>query len=666
VRRPPRLPNLPILIPGILLTLLVGAICLWPPPLALSLEGKIYDSFLRSAPHRPPSGSVTVVDIDESTLERLGQWPWPRYRVALLLEKIREAGATAVGLDMIFAEPDRTSLSSLSGEILRDLGAKIDLAGLPPEALHSDQTLAETLAGGPFVLGYQFDFDASRGKSCVLHPLRAAVRSEGRTDGTRSFLDAPGVVCNLPVLARAADSSGFFNVTPDPDGVLRRVPMVIRHRGLLYPNLALAIFLRARDGDPMLETGPEGVEALRLAGRRIPLDRGGNLLVNYRGRRHTFPHISAAALLDGTAEPDALKRKMVVLGTTAAGLKEIRTTPLEATQPGVEIQATIVDNLLSGDPIVVPRWSRGIQIFLVLVPGFLLTALMARARAMWGFAAVILAMAGIWLGGYWLLAYHQIFLPPLLPVATLLLVFLLLTSLRFLQADREVRERTRKLALTQGAIIQSLASLAETRHHETGGHIQRTRHYMRVLADRLKYHPRFHHYLDDATIDLLFRLAPLHDIGKVGVPDEILLKPGQLNPEEFEKMKQHTLYGSETIRLAKQLLGEESFLQMADEITLNHHEKWDGTGYPHGLKGEEIPIPGRIMAVADVYDAITHYRKYQGAFSHEEAVRVMVGDRGTHFDPDVLDAFLEVQEEFRQIATRYRGAGVEPKPPSGS
>jgi len=281
--------------------------CLWPPPLALFLEGKIYDSFLRSAPHRPPSGSVTVVDIDESTLESLGQWPWPRYRVALLLEKIREAGVTAVGLDMVFAEPDRTSLGSLSGEILRDLGAKIDLAGLPPEAINSDQTLAETLSGGPFVLGYQFDFDASRGESCVLHPLRAAVRSESGTDGAGSFFDAPGVVCNLPVLAQTAASSGFFNVTPDPDGVLRRIPMVIRHRGLLYPNLALAVYLRARGGDPILETGPEGVGALRLEGRRIPLDRGGNLLVNYRGRRRTFPHVSAAALLDGTAEPAALK-----------------------------------------------------------------------------------------------------------------------------------------------------------------------------------------------------------------------------------------------------------------------------------------------------------------------------------------------------------------------
>ena len=136
---------------------------------------------------------------------------------------------------------------------------------------------------------------------------------------------------------------------------------------------------------------------------------------------------------------------------------------------------------------------------------------------------------------------------------------------------------------------------------------------MRVLAKRLQDHPRFRHYLEDAAIDLLFRLAPLHDLGKVGVPDQILLKPGQLTPEEFEEMKRHTLYGSETIRLAKSLLGEESFLQMADEIALSHHERWDGTGYPRGLKEEEIPIPGRLMAVADVNDAVIHHPRSPGA-----------------------------------------------------
>ncbi len=623
------------------------------------LEGKVYDTFLRSAPHRPVTGSVAVVDVDEASLESLGQWPWPRYRIARLLEKILEGGATAIGLDMVFAEPDRTSLGLLSGEIRRDLGVGIALTDIPPEAMDTDRALAETVAAGPFVLGYQFDFDTARGESCVLHPLRAAIHSSGGTEATADLFEAPGVICNLPALSRAAGASGFFNVTPDPDGVLRRIPLVIRHRGLLYPSLALAVILRAHGGDAVLETGPEGIEALRLGGRSIPLDRRGNIVVNYRGRRQVFPHVSASAILDGTADPSVLDGKMVILGTTAAGLKEIRTTPLESAQPGVEIHATIIDNLLAGDPIAVPRWARGLQILLVILPGFLLTVLLARERAFWGLAAVLPSITAICAGSYVLLAYRQVYLPPVMPVATLLLVFTLLASLRFLRADREIRERTRKLALTQDAIIQSLAALAETRHHETGGHIQRTRHYMKTLASRLQNHPRFRHYLEDTVVDLLFRLAPLHDIGKVGVSDEILLKPDHLTSTEYEEMKRHTLYGSETIRMAKNFLGEDAFLEIADEIALYHHEKWDGTGYPQGLRGEEIPIPGRLMAVADAYDAIISARGYKHALSHEEAVRSMREKRGTYFDPDVLDAFLEVQDEFRRIADRFAGSEVE-------
>ena len=643
----------------------MAAFCLWPPSLAVFLEGKVYDSFLRYAPHRAPSASVAIVDLDEASLERLGQWPWPRYRVARLLEKIRDGGAAATGLDMVFAEPDRTSLQPLSGVIRRDLGVTLGLAGLPPEALDNDRALARSLSGGPFVLGYQFDFDAARGDSCVLHPLRAAVRSgPGAREGAELF-DAPGVICNLPILARAAGASGFFNVTPDPDGVLRRVPLAIHHKGVLYPSLALAAYLRARGGNAVLEAGPEGIEALHLDGRSIPLDRRGNLLVNYRGRRHTFPHVSAASLLDGSADRAVLQGKIVILGTTAAGLKEIRTTPLEAAQPGAEIHATIIDNLLTGDPITLPRWARGLHILLVLIPGLLLAGLLSRARPFWGLVAILPSTAGLWVGSYWLLAHQQVFLPPLMPVATLGLVFTLSTSLRFLQADREMRERERKLALTQDAIIQSLAALAETRHHETGGHIQRTRLYMRALATRLREHPGFREYLDETTVDLLYRLAPLHDIGKVGVRDKILLKQDRLTPEEYEEMKKHTLYGSETIRLAKNFLGEDSFLQTADEIALNHHERWDGTGYPRGLRDVQIPIPGRFMAVADAYDAIISPRVYKPALPHEEAVRILRDKRGTHFDPDVVDAFLSVREEFRQIAVRFAGAGVEPEPPPG-
>jgi adenylate cyclase len=648
-----------------LLTLLGGALSVWSPLLSDSIEGKVYDSFLRTAPRHLAPGPIAIVDLDEESLGRFGQWPWPRYRIARLIDRIREYGATAVGLDMVFAEPDRTSFAPLSVEILRDFGARIDLAGFPRETLDTDRTLAASLAGGPFVLGYQFDFGTVRGDGCVLHPLRAAVLADGGTGGADGLFDARGVVCNLPRLSKAAGASGFFNVTPDPDGVLRRVPLVIRHKEALYPNLALALYLRARGGDAILETGPDGIEAIRLDGRRIPLDRHGNLLVNFLGPHRTFPHISAAEVLEGTANPALFTGRMVLLGTTAAGLKEIRTTPLDAAQPGVEIHANVLDNLLKGDPISTPRWARVLKVLLVLIPGFLLTGLLARSSAGWGLALIVPSAAGIWLGSWALFAYRQVFLPPLLPVVTLTLVFTVLTSMRFLRADRQVRERTRKLALTQDAIIQSLAALTETRHHETGGHIQRTRHYIRVLAGRLQAHPGFRNLLDDATVDLLFRLAPLHDIGKVGVRDRILLKPDRLTQEEYEEMKRHTLYGSETIRLAKRMMGEDAFFQIADDLVLNHHERWDGTGYPNGLKEGAIPLPGRLMAVADAYDAIISPRVYKPALSHEEAIRIMNERRGTYFDPDVVDAFLEINKEFREIAARFAGAGVEPEPPAG-
>jgi len=329
----------------------------------------------------------------------------------------------------------------------------------------------------------------------------------------------------------------------------------------------------------------------------------------------------------------------------------------------VEIHANVLDNLLSGDPITSPRWARVVGVLLVLFPGFLLTGLLARSSSAWGLALGVLSAAGIWLGSWGLLAYRQVFLPPLLPVVTLTVVFTVLTSMRFLRAERQVRERTRKLALTQDAIIQSLAALTETRHHETGDHIQRTRHYIRALAARLQEHPRFRNRLDDDAVDLLFRLAPLHDIGKVGVRDRILLKPGRLTPEEHEEMKRHTVYGSETIRLARRLMGEDAFFQIADDLVLNHHERWDGTGYPAGLREDAIPFPGRLMAVADAYDAIISPRVYKPARTHEEAVREISSNRGTHFDPDVVDAFLAVHAQFLEITARFAGDGVEPELP---
>jgi putative two-component system response regulator len=219
--------------------------------------------------------------------------------------------------------------------------------------------------------------------------------------------------------------------------------------------------------------------------------------------------------------------------------------------------------------------------------------------------------------------------------------------------EEKVKERTRELSMMQEVTIECMASLAETRDPETGGHIKRTKEYVRILAEHLQGHPDFCHFLNDATIDLLYKSAPLHDIGKVGVPDKILMSTNKLTPEEWEEMKRHTIYGRDALIGVEAQFGENSFLKIAGEIVYTHHERWDGTGYPVGLKGTDIPISGRLMALADVYDALISKRVYKDPIPHSAAVEIIISEKGKYFDPDIVDAFLDNHVEFRQIALRF-------------
>ena len=220
--------------------------------------------------------------------------------------------------------------------------------------------------------------------------------------------------------------------------------------------------------------------------------------------------------------------------------------------------------------------------------------------------------------------------------------------------ETEVAKRTKELAAIQDVTILAMASLAETRDNDTGNHIRRTQYYMELLANYLKNHDRFRGFLSDHTITMLFKSAPLHDIGKVGIPDRILLKPGRFEPHEFEIMKTHCKLGRDAIQHAEDQLGlEVEFLKYAKEIAYSHQEKWDGTGYPEALAGDFIPISARLMAVADVYDALISRRVYKSGMPHEKAVGIIAEGKGTHFDPDIVDAFLALQEQFQEVAKRY-------------
>ncbi|HEB71521.1 MAG TPA: response regulator [Nitrospirae bacterium] len=221
------------------------------------------------------------------------------------------------------------------------------------------------------------------------------------------------------------------------------------------------------------------------------------------------------------------------------------------------------------------------------------------------------------------------------------------------QLEQLVEERTIEIMLTRNAAIFGFAKLAEYRDPETGSHLERIRNYTKILADELKNFPQFQEEVDDEFVTTIFQSSPLHDIGKVGIPDEILLKPGGLTREEFKIMKSHVTIGGDSLASTGKLFGDDSFLSMGRDIAYHHHEKWNGKGYPNGLKGEQIPLPARIMALADVFDALVSKRVYKEAMSLENARDIILAGEGEHFDPDIVKAFRNIEDSFAGIKDQY-------------
>lgn len=227
-----------------------------------------------------------------------------------------------------------------------------------------------------------------------------------------------------------------------------------------------------------------------------------------------------------------------------------------------------------------------------------------------------------------------------------------------LKLESRVREEVRKTTESHASTIFALSELAESRDPETGEHLRRIREYCKALAEGLMILPRYASQMDAEYVIGLYEAAPLHDIGKVGVPDRILLKPGKLTPDEFDIMKTHAKIGADTLRRVEARNPGNQFVRRGIEVAQSHHERWNGSGYPDGISGEAIPLSARILAVADVYDALTSKRPYKDAFPHDQAVDMITGDRGTHFAPDMVDAFHSLKESFRAIRAEFHEDSV--------
>jgi adenylate cyclase len=617
-------------------------------PLA-RLDDLVLDAFLTATVSTRPAVETLAIDIDDESLSAVGQWPWPRYRVAALVDRIAAAHPGTIALDILLPEDDRSSLVNLRETFKRDFGVDIAFAGVPPGLEDNDGFLGQEAARADVVGASYLYFDRATSGPARLPGLRF----EGRVD-LLQLPEAPGLLTNAPPIAAGMRTTGFVNMN-DEDGVLRRLPLLLRHAGVIQPSLALAAVMHAEHtAVATIEAGPNG-PTLRVGAHRVPIDRRGTATLRLNGGPARYASISALDVLNGRFRPEDLRGKTILVGTSAVGLNDVHHTAEDARFPGLKIQSAMVENMLQDDAVREPEWATRAIVAACVLAGAIMAAMFAFGSGVGAFTlGSAIVASGITAVSVALFTRAGLFVSPGAPIVVVGMLFVVLFMTRFAIEKQRANQWLRQLENARQITIESMASVAETRDPETGAHIKRTQNYVRAIARELARSGDYPLTLTPDYIELLYISAPLHDIGKVGVPDHILLKPGRLTVDEMEIMKQHAEFGRKIIHSTSQRIDGDNFLVIAGEIAGTHHERWDGAGYPAGLSGQAIPLSGRIMAVADIYDALISRRCYKEPYTHEHSTRIMRDLRGKTFDPAVIDAFFRIESQILDIATRFR------------
>jgi adenylate cyclase len=432
--------------------ILTAVLAVFRPPFLTRLDNSVYDILLRSTHTKGPGQSVAIVDVDDRSLSTIGQWPWRRDVVGRLITRLRNAGASVIAVDIIFAESDRYGQPGDSEE-----------HSTGEAATTPDAALVDALRDGRVILGYGLTFDAPPHpqRPCVLHPIGIAIVQPSDDTKYEPLFHATSAVCNLPALAEAAAASGFLNAAPDPDGILARAFGAAD--GRVYPSLALAAVAAATGArDIELRIAHVNASMLTIDKRTVPIDGKGNLLLRYRGKKRTFPYYSAADVLTDQIPVGALRGKIVFVGTTALGTREVVATPLDTLFAGVEVQATVADNLLEQDFIRRSALGTTLETLVVLVLGASMAALVAEIGITSGLIGAAASVAAFWWGTVWLLSARGLFISPLTPTTGVLAALAVMTLAKFtIERGRADTARAKGPAF-DGEALLSLTE-AETR-----------------------------------------------------------------------------------------------------------------------------------------------------------------------------------------------------------
>jgi len=607
------------------------------------IDYKVYDFFtqkldMKKSDKNSISPSVVIVEIDKKSINTLGQWPWSRIITANLINKINSAHPTSIGLNMMFRQEDKSSITSLQKFYKNYMGFDLKIDGLDKKYFDNDKILADTIKYSKIILPVYMQNDLNTSRYCNPLSINSVLLKKAKTT-----YKAGSMLCNIDILHKSCHSFGFINSQIDKDGVLRRTPLFIEYKNNIIPAFALANLLAI---DKNIEFPSSN--SVKILGHKFYINSASEILLSFY-EPSWYKRISAIDILEDKVSPREFLGKIVLIGTSLIGDNNKHIVTTGNMLNGTDISATIIENILNDHLIWQPNMLKTINMIIAFIISiialiFIHKKLHFKLALFYIFVFVIsflIMFISFQNGIYINISFFWI---------PLLIHFVFLNLLLLYINDIEQKSYFKELSDSHSAALESMVLVAGTKDFETGAHLTRTREFMKILAQYLRDHDIYADVLSDEFIDLMYHSAPLHDIGKVGIPDAILQKPGKLSDEEFTIMKNHPELGMKIIKNAMKSYSKNDFLETAYNIAYYHHEKWDGSGYPIGLKAEEIPLEARLMALVDVYDALTTKRCYKEAFSYEKAETIIINESGKHFDPKIVDAFIKIKGKFKYIA----------------
>jgi PAS domain S-box-containing protein len=451
---------------GLALTSILTAVYLLNPSVVQFFNHKITDMILAVSPPRPVSGKIVIVDIDQESLAKYGQWPWSRHRLSHLLSNINGLGAISIGLDMILSEPDRTSWIPWQETNESETNPHSDAHDIPSELTDNDAKLADTLSKGPFVLGVQFLFEDVRRmiRPCRLHPLNMIRIQNSVSDVTgKRFFTAGNIDCNLGIFSNAVSHSGFLNATPDSDGILRRMPILIRYEDQLYPSFALATLLLSEDTNKIqFREEKSGHRYVCLPHTMIPVDASGNMRINFALKTDALRRISAFDILGGNASPDIFNGKIALIGSSASGLKQTYQTPKNPVFTHVDVHAQLLETILTGNFVFRPHafmiWEALFGMVLAAVYGLCI----ARLGFAWNAVIGAVCVLGIWQGTAAVFQYTGFLFSPFLPFLLIPSNYFILTISKYGKNQLSARKNTESALVLLKASENKLNAIIQT------------------------------------------------------------------------------------------------------------------------------------------------------------------------------------------------------------